>query len=234
MLMAEVAETSRSVMRSGAWLYLDEITHRALNDYTAMLCTIRRASLSVSDEAAGQALNEVAIRLGAAAAAWQALRPPSGNAPRNLDEDLAALCSAFSASILADRHIKLSLAVDPVTVTGRRSWQILLIVAELMLNASRHAFRRREEGSIHVEMRVRGGMIQCAVIDDGEAAPSISPGRGSAILEGLAGELGGMLLRTHTAHGSTVVLRVPPTETAARRGFPVQEFPHPVRKGETI
>jgi hypothetical protein len=35
--------------RTGAWLYLDEVMHRVLNDYTAMLSTVRLASLKVSD-----------------------------------------------------------------------------------------------------------------------------------------------------------------------------------------
>jgi two-component sensor histidine kinase len=207
--MFETVEGSSQLVRTGTWLYLDEITHRVLNDYTVMLGIIRSASTKVSDERAGQALNEVAVRLRAASAAWQALGPPSGKLPRNLDETLAALCEALSQSILADRRIELSLVSDPLTISGRRCWQISLIIAELILNAARHAFGSLREGSIIVDVRACAAVIRCAVIDDGGAASIISPGRGCSIMDSLASELGGTISRTHTERGSTIVLRVP-------------------------
>jgi two-component sensor histidine kinase len=126
----------------------------------------------------------------------------------------------LSESVLADRHVELSLLADSVTLNGRRCWQVSLIVAELVMNAVRHAFRARQGGSIVVDLRTYGGMIQCAVMDDGEAASVISPGRGTGILDGLAAELGGMIYRTHTAHGSTVVLRIPVLEAASGLEMP--------------
>ena len=218
MEMLETMEGSGQSIRTGAWLYLDEITHRVLNDYTVMLSIIRRASMTVSDQRAGQALDEVAIRLGAASAAWQALRPPSGMLPRNLDESLSAVCKAISESILAGRPIELSLVSDPLTIGGRKCWQISLIVTELILNAARHAFGPFRGGAILVDVRANAACIQCAVIDDGEATPIISPGRGCSIMDGLASELGGTITRTHTDHGSTVVLRVPRCEAMCRTG----------------
>jgi two-component system, sensor histidine kinase PdtaS len=216
MEMLETMEGSGQVIRTGAWLYLDEITHRVLNDYTVMLSIIRRASMAVSDQRAGQALEEVAIRLGAASAAWQALRPPSGMLPQNLDETLAAVCKAISDSNLAGRQIELSLISDPLTIGGRRCWQISLVVAELILNAARHAFGPFRGGSIVVDVRAHAACIQCAVIDDGGATPIISPGRGCSIMDGLASELGGTITRTHTDRGSTVMLCVPMVEAMSR------------------
>ena len=216
MEMLNSIEGGGQAIRTGAWLYLDEITHRVLNDYTVMLSIIRRASMTVSDEQAGQALDEVASRLGAASAAWQALRAPSGMLPRNLDETLAAVCNAISESILAGRQIELSLVSDPLTISGRRCWQISLIVAELISNAARHAFGPFRGGSILVDVRANTACIQCAVMDDGEAPPIISPGRGCSIIDGLASELGGAITRTHTDRGSRVVLRVPMFEAMFR------------------
>ena len=216
MQILETIDTGERATRAGAWLYLDEIAHRAVNDYTAMLCMIRRASMMISDEMAGEALNDIALRLGAAATMWQALRPPSGRSSRNLDEDLAALCKALSTSVLADRQISLSLVADSIIVSSRRCWQISLVVAELVMNAARHAFELRDDGAIIVDLRSRGGILQCAVIDNGAAASIISPGRGSAIVDALVSELSGTVTRRFTGEGSTIVLHVPLIEVRSR------------------
>ena len=56
---------------TGAWLYLDEVMHRILNDYTVMLSTVRYAALTVSDAQTGAALNEITHRLNASATAFR-------------------------------------------------------------------------------------------------------------------------------------------------------------------
>jgi two-component sensor histidine kinase len=207
--------------RVGAWLYLDEVMHRVLNDYTVMLSTVRIASSRVSDSESGQALEEVAFRLKSSAMAFRALSPPSDRSQRYLDEELEALCAQLSASILAQKAVQLTLDADPVCIDAQRCWQICLVVSELVTNAARHAFRLRGRGSIVVKLSSCAGMAQCAVIDDGSAPEAIVPGRGSAILDAIAVELGGVIVRNHTGKGSAVVLQVP-IEPLDRRDQPVQ------------
>jgi|SRR5215469_5038756 len=96
MLMITTEMQSRSVERSGAWLYLDEIMHRVLNDYTVMLSFVRLASPKISDEAGRQTLDELSLRLDAAVKAFRALAPPAYSEFRRLDEDLERLCRALS------------------------------------------------------------------------------------------------------------------------------------------
>ena len=57
-------------------------------------------------------------------------------------------------------------------------------------------------------------MIRCAVVDNGSAPLRINAGRGSGILDAIATELGGTLLRRHSSLGSTVVLEVPVVDPA--------------------
>ncbi|HEV7691563.1 MAG TPA: ATP-binding protein [Hyphomonadaceae bacterium] len=195
-----------------AWLYIDEITHRTLNDYTAMLSMLRRASAGMSDVTGVAVLDAVSARLRAAAAAYGALRPLRGSLVRNLDDDLECLCASLTSSILADRSIRLTLAAEPVTLSAQRSWQVSLIVSELVMNAAKHAFAGAG-GAIVINARADGRMIQCAVIDNGKGSPGYMPGRGSGIVDALAAGLGGQIIRQFSRTGSTVVLRIPRAET---------------------
>ena len=198
--------------RPDAWLYIDEITHRTLNEYTAILAIVRRAAAVVLDETSGQALEDVAIRLRAAAASLQALRPPREGHVRDLDHELEALCAALTRSILSTRGITLTLSSDPVTITSHRCWQILLVVSELITNSARHAFQHADGGSVTVRVRVQDDAIRCAVADDGTFRRDASPGRGTGIINGLIGELGGSITRQFSDAGTTVSFAVPLAE----------------------
>jgi two-component sensor histidine kinase len=191
------------------WLYLDEITHRTLNDYSIMLAMIRRAS-SLADQATGLAiLDVVAKRLEAGAIAVGALRPSRGSQFRNLDEDLELLCSSLSASVLADRGIRLTLSAEPVLMEAYRSWQVSLIVSELITNVAKHAFHQLSSGTMLVEARIDGETLSIVVSDDGKAPPRSLPGRGSGIIDALVDDLGGSIVRSYSENGTSVRIRVP-------------------------
>src|SRR5271156_870250 len=74
--------------RHDAWLYLEEITHRALNDYTAMLEIVRRAAEVASDRASAKILIDVGLRLHASAMTYISLRPPQDGQVRDLSQEL--------------------------------------------------------------------------------------------------------------------------------------------------
>ena|ERR1700722_19881184 len=198
-----------SATRPDAWLYLEEITHRALNDYTAMLAIVRCAALTVGDKKSGQALADVTVRLRAAATTVQVLRPPRDGDIRSLDEELETLCAAITTSILSPRGITLTLSSEPVIVSAYRSWQISLVISELITNAARHAFRHASQGSIAVTVRVRGETIQCAIADDGACQGNATPGRGTAIVNALIDDLGGIITRRFSAAGSAIAFTIP-------------------------
>ncbi len=202
--------------RLDAWLYIEEITHRTLNEYTAMLAIVRRASHSVTDETteqvfetAEQALDEVATRLRAAAMSFLALRPPLDDHVRDLNRELEALCAALSRSFSPHRRITLTLTSEPVTVDAFRCWQLSLIIFELVTNAARHAFLLRRRGFINVMTSVRGGKIECAVVDDGICDDTAPSGRGTAIIDALINDLGGTISRHYAVTGSTILLSIP-------------------------
>lgn len=190
------------------WLYVSEISHRTLNDYMALLGMLRRAASLVDDLAVNSLLGDMADRLCASAHAHQALRRPRENGPRDLHDELLTLCGALSRSALADRGVRLTLVSEPLTLDARQCWQICLIISELVMNAARHAFDEGP-GVIAIDARVVGDDVCCAVADDGSANRSPLPGSGTAIVDGLAFELGGRIARCYGPKGSTVVLSIP-------------------------
>lgn len=205
----------KGISRLGAWLYVDELLHRTLNDYTVMLSIVRHAALGISKDSPGSALDEVASRLHASAATFRALSPPRSHSLRSLDLALRDLCDAIAHSALEERPITLCMVSQPVTVNSYRCWQISLIVAELVTNAVRHAFSRGDSGSIEVDLRLQNGNIQCTVSDDGISDAIVSPGRGTAIVDALVSELDGTISRTFSSVGSVVTLLFPALELSS-------------------
>jgi two-component system, sensor histidine kinase PdtaS len=223
-MLMNVSGFSDSPIRLDAWLYLDEVTHRALNDYTAMLAIVRRASSTITDKVGLAALGDVAKRLESAAQTYRTLRPSWASSMRNLEDDLERLCASLTSAILADRSINLTLTSEPVSLSAKRCWQISLVISELVMNAAKHAFSKSGSGEIVVRVRAVGDMLQCAVIDDGRAGPDYAPGRGSGIVDVLAADLGGCIVRRLSRNGSTIILSIPmdqPDAVLRRHNLPL-------------
>lgn len=213
--MQLIDEGSISSSSGNAWLYLEEIVHRALNDYSAMLSVLQCASLAVSDEESKRALNTVARRLRAGANVFHALKPPADAGLRDLNRELELLCSSLSISTLSWRGIRLTLSADSVMLEARRCWQLSLIISELVTNAARHAFREKSEGSIVITLRADGDSFECTVVDNGACSSTqLAPGSGTAIVNALIHELHGTISREYTGAGSTIAFRVPIAEAA--------------------
>jgi len=199
-------------IRPDAWLYLEEITHRALNDYTAMLAIVRRAAEAAADRNSAEILIDVGLRLHASAMTYISLRPPQDGHVRDLSQELAALCTSISNSILSARGITLTLSADPVTISAFRCWQICLVISELVTNAARHAFRDRDKGSVLIRICAGDGILRCAIVDDGAADGVFAPGRGTTIVNALINDMGGTISSEHLSTGSTIAFCVPLTD----------------------
>jgi chemotaxis protein methyltransferase CheR len=188
---------------------VDEVTHRALNDFAIMSALVRRAGTKVADSAARQAIDDVLHHLHIVASTLRVLKPPRDNAMRSLNRDVEELCGALSTAIASERPVRLTLMSEPIVLSATDSWRICLIIAELVMNAARHAFRSVNGGEIIVDLSMHDGTLRCAVLDNGCAGAVIASGRGSAILDAIATELSGIIGRTHTARGLAIILHVP-------------------------
>src|SRR5262249_918380 len=138
-----------------------------------------------------------------------------GPQTRRLDTELASLGSALSETLLSERGIGLTLHCDEIVLDARRSWQMCLIISELVMNAVRHAFGEADRGEIFVDIRQSGPNLRCIVSDNGSASVAPSPGGGTTIVDGLVNDLNGRVSRAFTSAGSAVCVMFPLDSDAA-------------------
>jgi two-component sensor histidine kinase len=212
-MKVEAISAPEASVGSAPLMLVGEISHRVLNEYTQAITTLAIVRAETTDLTARSALAAVEHRLHAQAAVHRALRPPPANGLRDLGAYLAEVCNAVSCASLRDRGVRLRLIAGDVLLTADRCWRVALIVAELVNNTVRHAFRRGG-GWVVVEVDVEGPTICCRVSDDGRAVSADPlPGLGRNIVEGLAQALGGAIQWRFETTGTSAVLQIPADPT---------------------
>jgi two-component sensor histidine kinase len=194
----------------GNWLHVAELTHRISNEFCSAIALARMAASQSVNIETRTALNKVGDYLDALAGTYQALRPPLTEQPIDLTAHLTRLCAAMSSAMQRTRGVGLTLSIpEPVYVNGFVCWRAGLILAELITNASRHAFGSAG-GNIVVYATIESGRIICEVSDDGGgSARRATSGVGTLIVDTLAAEIGGSIERRPGPGGTIVTLSFP-------------------------
>ncbi len=194
----------------GSWVHVAELTHRISNEFASAIALTRTTAAQSANIETRTALGKVGDHLDALAGTYHALRPPVTEQPIDLTAHLTQLCAAMSSAMQRTRGIGLTLSIpEPVYVNGFVCWRAALILAELITNASRHAFGAGG-GHITVYATVEAGRIICEVSDDGgDPGRHATPGLGTLIVDALAAEFGGSIARRRDAEGMTVTLSFP-------------------------
>jgi two-component sensor histidine kinase len=121
--------------------------------------------------------------------------PTSLNQP--LQTYLEGLCTdLINASDTPD--LRLTVESPPIVLTLNGLMSMSLIIAELVTNSLKHAFRDRPDGPIAIKIGGRRGLYTLSVADDGPGLPkdfatSSKSSLGRGILQSLAGQLHGKL-----------------------------------------
>jgi two-component sensor histidine kinase len=205
----DVANPSEPARTAAAFTLVEEISHRVLNEYTLAILALTSAAAETTSPAARLALRHIAGRLQAHADVHRALRPPAKSGQTDLGEHLARVCAALASARLSDLGVSLTVVAADAPMSAERCWRVGLIVSELITNCVRHAFRERG-GRVVVEVGAGNGMTWCRVSDNGwPPSAQTRSGRGRAIVEALAGELGGQVEWRFGGCGTTVLLSVP-------------------------
>jgi two-component sensor histidine kinase len=197
------ANDAIQTLSSGAWLLLEEMSHRVANEYALAVSSISLAARRSPPEARA-ALLAVRDRLHGYADAHRAhLAPISQSA--DLSDYLGQLCLSLVRGHLAERGVALRFIADTIYLPSDACWRVGLIVSELITNALRHGVAS-PGGMITVELRVSAAGLDCAVRDNGGAAHVSPAGHGMQIIEGIAKELGGRINRSFARTGCCAVL----------------------------
>ena len=123
------------------------------------------------------------------------------------------LCKALSDAVLKPCGIGYEVSVDAGELQSERCELLGLVIAELVTNAAKHAFREQVNGLVRIELIRNGDVWFCTVIDNGGGLSTALPGLGSNIIRQLVRTLGGHLSTKSGKAGTSVVVTCPITET---------------------
>jgi two-component sensor histidine kinase len=194
---------------SPAPLISEEISHRALNDYTCTISMLRLAANKTDDSSARTALIDAAQSMHERAQTFRALQAPArGQGPLDLADYLETVCKVLSTSCLASAGITLTLIRENVRLPADQCWRLGLAVTELIMNAARHSLRWGT-GEIRVGMSVGDIEVCCTVTDNGRPTALPGVGRGRQIISALVAGIGGRVDWSFGPSGVRAALQIP-------------------------
>ena len=193
---------------------LREIHHRVNNNFQVMISLLNVSSEAISDEGLRGKLRDITRRM--QSMAWIHNQFYESKDMSRIDfsiylrELLASLKKEFPKC--AD-YATVEFESDPVFLTLDQAIPAGLIVNELLTNAMKYAFTDKcPEGTIRTTQRLRDGIMELEVRDDGVGLPTgIDPGQASSLgmllIRLLAGQLNGRVdFRQVAGSGTDAVL----------------------------
>jgi two-component sensor histidine kinase len=203
-------------------LLLAEARHRTANAFQIVGSLVQRELNGVSDWKTVTALRTIEAQLKAFALLNDMLCSSDARDDAHLCAAayLKRLCEHLRAACLTTQGVGLSVAAHEPQVLPEMVCRYLgLIVAELVLNASKHAFRDRYDGEVGVRL---GGdrdnaPIRLVVADNGSGVEALQahPQRGLQFVQLMAEAIGADCAGTSTPRGTTVVITLPPMRPPA-------------------
>jgi two-component sensor histidine kinase len=193
-----VAIEDLSEARERSNVLFRELQHRVANNLQFVAAVLnQRRKLLRSDPASAEALETAQARLQTMSRVHRRLHDPT-SLDQPLQSYLEALCKdLIKASDTPD--IRLTVESVPVVLSLNALMSLSLIVAELVTNSLKHAFRNRTDGQITI--RISGGaeVYTLSVADDGPGLPQDFGAKnrnslGQGILRSLAGQVHGKLV----------------------------------------
>jgi two-component sensor histidine kinase len=136
--------------------------------------------------------------------------------PEMQDVEATPLLEALCQDILASMGNKnVLVVVSPSSIRLRREKAMLLslIVAELMMNAIKHAFDHGRPGSVVIRLEAKGSDYHLIFTDDGKGLPEGSnittvSGLGSRIVRGLVEQMAGTIRSQSSSIGTTIEIAI--------------------------
>jgi len=187
--LSESRERSNTLFR--------ELQHRVANNlqFVSSFLWFKRKSLDAGS-AGADALDAARARLNMMSRVHRRLHDPS-SVEHPIGDYLRALATDLIEASDTPK-VRLAVSADPVIVNLESLMSVSLIVAELVTNSLKHAFRGRADGEIMIAIEAAKGLCSLTVADDGPGIPEhigkVEKGSlGQDILQRLASQLHGQL-----------------------------------------
>jgi two-component sensor histidine kinase len=192
---------------------LQEMQHRVANSLQIIASILSLKARTVQSEETRLHLEDARQRVMSVAAVQQQLLASRHGEPIEIGPYLSRLCEALAASMTDDsRPISWQVQAEAGTASSAEAGSLGLIVAELVINAFKHAFvGDRAAGQLVVAYEAADTNWRLTVSDNGIGTPQLHPGSdrtipglGTIIVEALAKQLGARVDTVRKPQGTTV------------------------------
>ncbi len=146
---------------------LRELHHRVKNNMQLVSSILALQSRTLRDSQARDVLRELQLRVRSLGLVHEALHEAADVGEVDLGGYLRSVVTNILAEYAVDHPVRAQISADEVTVGVDLSVPLGLIVGEITLNAVKHAFPDREQGTLSCNLRRRGQEISLTLADDG-------------------------------------------------------------------
>jgi two-component sensor histidine kinase len=129
---------------------------------------------------------------------------------------LEAVCHDILDSI-GNKNVFVVVSPSPIRLRRERAMLLSLIVAELMMNAAKHAFDEGRPGSVVIRLEAKGTKYHLIFADDGKGLPEglnlpTNSRLGNRIVRGLVEQLAGTIQIGSSPAGTTIEIIMDPRD----------------------
>ena len=192
-------------------LLLIESAHRVNNEVAAAIAALRMVRPARGSKARWRLVGSCLERLEGFAAVNRVLALPT-TSPVRLSQEMVRLCVGLGAARRGIGASRIETDVGDVVIDGASARRVLLVAAELVQNAIRHALEGRD-GCLRVVLRLDARDVVLGVKDDGPGMSATSATRGGGMGSPLVAELvrraGGVMECRTGREGTTFQVAIP-------------------------
>jgi PAS domain S-box-containing protein len=184
--------SDRKLAESNQRILLKELNHRVKNNMAMLYALIRSAERETANVEARTVLGNAAQRVGAMAAAQQALYTEHDRYGVDAQEFVSAVCD--SAKQAFSKDVSLHIDVTAGHLRNEITMPLALILNELLTNAAKHGCDNHGICDIWISLNDDNGALLLTVRDSGSGFDFRDTGRrssGTGLISGLARQLGG-------------------------------------------
>jgi light-regulated signal transduction histidine kinase (bacteriophytochrome) len=187
---------------------MKEVNHRVQNSLQLVAAFLSLQAKSSDDAKVKEHLAEAQARLAAVALVHRRLYRDDQVESVDLSRYIEELAGDMKTSLGADWAAQMSLDLAPVLVSTDRAVNIGLVLTELVINASKYAYRGRA-GPIQISLEQHRNRLRLVVADMGVGRSGDREGFGSRMMNAVVVGLSGMIEHDDNMPGLRVILTAP-------------------------
>ncbi|MEG8057548.1 histidine kinase dimerization/phosphoacceptor domain -containing protein [Sphingomonas sp. 22L2VL55-3] len=187
---------------------MKEVNHRVQNSLQLVAAFLSLQAKSSDDAKVKEHLAEAQARLAAVALVHRRLYRDDQVESVDLSRYIEELTGDMQTSLGEDWAAQMTLDLAPVLVATDRAVNIGLVLTELVINASKYAYRG-DAGPIHIILEQHRNRLRLIVADQGVGKSGTRIGFGSRMMNAIVAGLSGTIEQDDNMPGLRVILTAP-------------------------